>query len=346
MMQANDVIRAALETIRPFVQQQALAATETGDRAAALTQRIWNVLGAAAPADPHLVYPLTVFRSEPDDQRNLERLAAALAVHLAGQADVLAELYGLTAQLQWLAQQAGVTITLTNAGTNSGQQVGANSGAVIQQNDQSGPRGGVNFGSGGQFGDISIGDVAGRDIIRTDITQGDRISTGDVSGTGIAIGRNARSTVRNINTGGGDYAEGNIDKRTGSFTGGQGGASERISSTLRTLRETLAAAPHGDPAVKAELDQVLGELGAVLLQTPAAHGTAAEALTELTQTLITQALKPQPNQVLVQVTAGMLIQTAQTLAAALPAVLPIAQRLVNAVFAAVGVQVRDRPGSS
>ncbi len=77
--------------------------------------------------------------------------------------------------------------------------------------------GGVHFGSGGRYGDISIGDVAGRDIIKTDVTRGDRISTGDIKGSGIAIGRGAQSTVRNVDTGGGDYAEGNIDKRRGKF---------------------------------------------------------------------------------------------------------------------------------
>lgn len=48
---------------------------------------------------------------------------------------------------------------------------------------------------------------------------GDRITVGDISGTGIAIGHGAQSTVRTVNTGGGDYAEGSIDKRQGTFVG-------------------------------------------------------------------------------------------------------------------------------
>ena len=88
-------------------------------------------------------------------------------------------------------------------------QVGAAIAGDVYGNvtvDQSGQRGGVHFGSGGQFG--SIGDVAGHDMSKTDITEGDRITTGDISGTGIAIGRGARSSVRNVDTGGGDYAGG------------------------------------------------------------------------------------------------------------------------------------------
>jgi hypothetical protein len=66
--------------------------------------------------------------------------------------------------------------------------------------------GGIHFGSGGQFGDVSIGDVAGRDIIK-----GDRITTGDITGSsGVAIGRGAQSSVtQSIGTApGGDVERG------------------------------------------------------------------------------------------------------------------------------------------
>ncbi len=59
---------------------------------------------------------------------------------------------------------------------------------------------GITFGSGQTIGDITIGDVAGGGIYKTDINVGDRISTGDISGSGVAIGRGARASVR---TGGG-----------------------------------------------------------------------------------------------------------------------------------------------
>lgn len=74
---------------------------------------------------------------------------------------------------------------------------------------------------------------------------GDQITTGNVSGTGIAIGRNARSVVRNVNTGGGDYAAGNIDKSQRiNLRGG-------LATTPTTLQVVLAAyaAPRGTTAL-------------------------------------------------------------------------------------------------
>ncbi|MBP1468909.1 caspase family protein [Candidatus Chloroploca sp. M-50] len=54
------------------------------------------------------------------------------------------------------------------------------------------------------------------------VTQhyGDKISVGGISGgSGIAIGRGAKAEVRHVNMGGGEYAEGDIDKREGIFGG-------------------------------------------------------------------------------------------------------------------------------
>jgi tetratricopeptide (TPR) repeat protein len=60
----------------------------------------------------------------------------------------------------------------------------------------------VSFGAGNQIGTVSIGTVAGRDVITLHVT----ITPGD---------------QRTIHTGGGDYAEGNIDQRQGVFVSGQ-----------------------------------------------------------------------------------------------------------------------------
>jgi hypothetical protein len=159
----------------------------------------------------------------------------------------------------------------------------------VTQQDQRGQRDGINFGSGGQFGDITIGDVAGRDIIKGDVTLGDRISTGDISGSGIAIGRGARSNVRNIDTGGGDYAEGNIDKRRGSFVSGDqftmsgnfSGAILNIKSTLSNVAQSIGAAPHGTAATKAQLQTLIAQLSAELTNAPAEQASAAEAVAEM-----------------------------------------------------------------
>jgi hypothetical protein len=229
----------------------------------------------------------------------------------------------------------------------SNAQVGAAVAGDVHGNvtvDQSGQRGGVHFGSGGQFGDVNIGDVAGRDINRTEITQGDRITTGDISGSGIAIGRGARSSVRNIDTGGGDYAEGNIDKRKGTFVSGDqftmsgnfSGAILKIKSTLTNVSQSIGAAPVGDTATKAQLQQLIEQLSAELQKVPAEQAGEAEAVAETAKAAVEQATKAQPNKTLVQISAEGLKQAAQNLAAVLPTVLPIATQIAEAVRKMIG----------
>jgi hypothetical protein len=233
------------------------------------------------------------------------------------------------------------------------QHIGGNAqvGAVVAGDvhgnvtvDQSGQRGGVHFGSGSQFGDISIGDVAGRDIIKTDITQGDRITTGDITGTGIAIGRGARSSVRNIDTGGGDYAEGSIDKHRGTFVSGDqftmsgnfSGAILKIKSTLTNVAQSIGAAPIGDATTKAQLQQLIEQLSAELQKVPAEQAGEAEAVAETAKAVVEQATKTQPNKTLVQISAEGLKQAAQNIAAVLPAVLPIATQVAEGVGKLIG----------
>ena len=226
------------------------------------------------------------------------------------------------------------------------QSIGGNAqvGAAVTGNvhgdvtvDQSSQRGGVHFGSGGQFGDVSIGDVAGGDIHRTEITQGDRITTGDISGSGIAIGRGARSSVRHVDTSGGDYAEGNIDKRKGTFVSGDqfnmsgnfSGAILNIKSTLTNVSQSIGAASHGDDATKVQLQALIAQLNAELQQVPAEKASDAEAVAETAKAAVEQATKAQPNKTLVQISAERLQQAAQNIAAVLPAVLPIVTQIAD-----------------
>ena len=224
-------------------------------------------------------------------------------------------------------------------------QVGAAIAGDVYGNvtvDQSGQRGGVHFGSGGQFG--SIGDVAGHDMSKTDITEGDRITTGDISGTGIAIGRGARSSVRNVDTGGGDYAGGNIDKRKGTFVSGDqftmsgnfSGAILNIKSTLTNVSQSIGAAPVGDAATKAQLQQLIEQLSTELQKAPAEKASEAEAVAETAKAAVEQAMKSQPNKTLVQISAEGLKQAAQNLAAVLPTVLPIATQIADTLRKMIG----------
>jgi hypothetical protein len=226
-------------------------------------------------------------------------------------------------------------------------QVGAAVAGDVHGNvtvDQSGQRGGLSFGSGSQLGDVSLRDVAGGDINRTETTQGDRITTGDISGTGIAIGRGARSSVRNIDTGGGDYAEGNIDKRKGNFVSGDqftmsgnfSGAILNIKSTLTNVSQSIGAAPHGGAATKAQLQALVEQLSAELQKAPAEQAGEAEAVAETAKAAVEQATKAQPNKTLVQISAEGLKQAAQNLAAVLPTVLPIATQIADTLRKMIG----------
>jgi hypothetical protein len=169
---------------------------------------------------------------------------------------------------------------------------------------------------------------------------GDNITTGNITGSsGIAIGRGAQGTVRNVTTGGGDYAEGSIDKRKGTFVSGDQftmsgdfrGAILNIKSTLENVSQSIGAAPHGDAATKAQLQELITQLSAALQQAPPEKTSEAEAVAETAKAAVEQATKEKPNRTLVQISAEGLKQAAQNLASVLPAVLPIAQKIAEAV---------------
>jgi uncharacterized caspase-like protein len=223
------------------------------------------------------------------------------------------------------------------------QQIGDNAqiGAAIAGNvhgpvtvTQQTRHGGVDF-SHSQIGDMQVGEIIGGDKV-----QGDRITTGDINNSsGVAIGHGAQSSMRNVNTGGGDYAEGTMDKRKGTFVSGDqfnmsgnfSGANVNIKSTLTNVSQSIGAAPHGDAATKAQLQQLIEQLNAELQKVPAAQSSEAEAVAETAKAAIEQATKAQPNKTLVQISAEGLKQAAQNLAAVLPTVLPIATQIADTV---------------
>ncbi len=195
---------------------------------------------------------------------------------------------------------------------------------------------------------------AGRDTIQAggNVTQtggdyvgGDKIHVGDISGSsGIAIGRGASSTVHHVDTGGGDYAGGSIDKRSGTFVSGDqfnmsgnfSGAMLNIKSTLTNVAQRIGAAPHGDADTKTQLQALIAQLSAELQKVPAEKASDAEAVAETAQAAVDQATKPQPNKTLVQISAEGLKQAAQNLAVVLPTVLPLAERIADVLRRMIG----------
>jgi hypothetical protein len=337
-MEARDIARQTLLALAPFAGNDTLTASGAGsdDPATQLAQKAWGLLTALAQHSPHLTVALEIFQKEPDDQRNRERLAQQVADYLQQQQQAMDELRTIAGRLQQHTQ-AQPQGNISNAGENTGQQVSTNTGQMAQQVDKR-QSSGVTIGSGSRLENVKIGDVAGGDIHKTDITMGDQIRTGDISGSGIAIGRVERAE-RNINTGGGDYAEGNIDKRKGNFVSGDqfnmsgnfSGAILNIKSTLSNVSQSIGAAAHGDDATKAELQALIAQLSAALEQVPAEQTADAEAVAETAKAAVEQATKEQPNQTLVKISAEGLKQAAQNLAAVLPAVLPLATRIAEAV---------------
>jgi Caspase domain len=217
----------------------------------------------------------------------------------------------------------------------------AYSQAMLRQHQQ-GISGNARIGaaiSGDVHGDVNVTQQGD-----TITTGGDNIRTGKVSGTGIAIGRGARSTVRHVDTGGGDYAEGNIDKRRGTFVSGDqfnmsgnfSGAILNIKSTLTNVLQSIGAAPIGDAATKAQLQALIEQLSAELQRVPAEKARDAEAVAETAKAAVEQVTKAQPNKTLVQISAGGLKQEAQNLAAVLPTVLPIATQIVDTLRKMIG----------
>lgn len=218
------------------------------------------------------------------------------------------------------------------------QQVGgqANVGAAVAGDvhgnitvNQNMQRGGVHFGDGGQYGDITTGDV---------------IKTGDISGDGIAIGRNAQSNVRTINTGGGDYAERGIDKRKGTFVSGDqftmsgnfSGAILNIKSILSNVSQSIGAAPGGDTASKANLQALIEQLSAELQKVPAEHAADAEQLAKRTESAVAEATKATPDKEDAEYSLSRLKKAAENIAAVLPTVLPIATQIADVVRRMIG----------
>jgi hypothetical protein len=177
------------------------------------------------------------------------------------------------------------------------------------------------------------------DTLQGDEVTGDKINVGNISGSsGVAIGAGAQSTVRTVHTSGGDYAEGSIDKRQGSFVqGGQTtisgvtGSNINVGSTLTNVSQSIGAIAHGDDATKAELQQLIAQLNAALQRLPATQAAEAEAVAELTKQTVDQATKPQPNRMLVQISAEGLKQAAENLAEAFPIALKIAELVMKLV---------------
>lgn len=101
-MEILDFTRHALRILAPFVAADAPTQPDahTPDGVTHLAARTWELLGSSVQDNPPAEHALAIYRNEPDDQRNRERLARHLADHLHRQQQALDELRTVVAQLQ------------------------------------------------------------------------------------------------------------------------------------------------------------------------------------------------------------------------------------------------------
>lgn len=133
-MDTLELAREALLVLAPLVAQGALAklGEDTTDHVTQLVRRAWSLFQGGAQGNPKAESALTIYQDEPDDEKNVGRLAQHLAAYLSQHHEAVDELREAVKQLQQHAQQAGVQVTFTSSGENHGQQVGVNHGTITQ----------------------------------------------------------------------------------------------------------------------------------------------------------------------------------------------------------------------
>lgn len=109
------------------------------------------------------------------------------------------------------------------------------------------------------------------------------------------------------------------------------GAIINLGSSLNQVTQTINNAPGLDPALREELQKLVGQLQESLQQVPLNKAEEAQAVAESAETLINQATKEKPNKTLLQISGEGLKQAAQNLAVVVPAVLTIATQIVDTI---------------
>jgi len=158
------------------------------------------------------------------------------------------------------------------------------------------------------------------DMVQGDKVDGDKTEIGSISNSsGIAVGKDSSADTNTSNT----Y------DMSGDFSG----ANLNINSSLENVTQTIGMLPNANEEVKAELQQLVSQLQETLRQVPPENEDEAEAVAELTETLLDTANKERPNKQLIQITGEGLKQAAKNLAAIVPDVVKISGAIVSTVLA-------------
>ncbi len=149
-----------------------------------------------------------------------------------------------------------------------------------------------------------------------------------------------------VSTGGGDFVgrdktvkgdEVRGNKVTGdTYSGDFRGAILNVRSKMKDVTQSIGAISQADEGAKAELERLVGDLQTALeaaTQKAPEKAQEAEAVAEMTQSLVDSAKGENPNKTMVQITGEGLKRAAENIADVMPTVLDIATKIVMAVGA-------------
>jgi hypothetical protein len=109
------------------------------------------------------------------------------------------------------------------------------------------------------------------------------------------------------------------------------GAAVFQGSTIHNAGQIAGAISAGSPADRAELQALLTQLEATLKPVPSDKVDDAEAVAASAEDLVSETAKEKPNPSRLRSLGGALMSTVETVGAAAPAALSIAERLVTLV---------------
>ena len=167
-----------------------------------------------------------------------------------------------------------------------------------------------------------------------DYIAGNRTTNGSVTVTGGTV----HGPITGVNQGTVNYQGGNQMSSGDTFnmSGNFSGAILNIKNTLTNTIQTVNSMAQAAPDQKQELAHLIEQLQAALATVPADQAEAAETVAETAEELVEKAAKDKPNKTSIQITGEGLKAAATNLAGALPAVLPIATQIVQAVQKMIG----------
>jgi hypothetical protein len=170
--------------------------------------------------------------------------------------------------------------------------------------------------------------------VRGDYIAGNSTTNGSVTISGGTV----HGPVTGVNQGTVNYQGGNQMSSGDTFnmSGNFSGAILNIKNTLTNTIQTVNGMTQAAPDQKQELAQLLDQLQAALATVPAEQAEAAETVAETAKDLVEKAAKEKPNKTTIQITGESLKAAATNLAGVLPAVIPVATQIVQAVQKLIG----------